>query len=270
MRLLITMAEYAYHVGRLDTANIEPLRADKYRTTGKLGTGLYVYNSAAEIEWQSDTIDVVYPIRNPWRTPFVIDRTTPKEQSAADFHRFYETCEGLNAILTGADTQFGAATLEARVKAIVKHSASLWKKQLPIYDPKQLTRDAIRALRVAKASYDADPHKGGIQPMTLLLQSYGFDGIQNLVFDTNAHGSIIFDVACAAIRDAQPWVLSKKEAKRDAPLRNDAKLYVDAMIDATSAFDHVDIAELDDPRPDAKRVRVRHGGRRLNGKPRSK
>jgi len=177
---------YVYHHGPLSKSNLEYfVPSPTQRSTGYLGTGIYVFlNVDKNIDWAKDTM---YVWQDPWRSPLEFD-------SRKDLETFVEFAKGLDDLLNG------------RNKKLPAIDGDYWRELLNI-SPYEFERKLCLALEACAKSY-ADHNKnkvGGIQPLTLVLMSLGFDGVRNRYLDNDVWGSVLFDVE-HAVQAARPFV----------------------------------------------------------------
>jgi len=172
--------KYAFHAGSINSANIELLNKHRWeRDTGNLGTGLYVYLNAQEVFWEKG--NTVYVFKNPWRNPFILE-------TMDDFEIFLNFSKGLNNIFKMPNSISDSERVEQCLGDNVKYFEERLKARKT-----RIIQAACQALMLSHKSFDDNPSLGAIQPFTLMLTHFGFDGILNFVVDTNTFGSIIFD-----------------------------------------------------------------------------
>ena len=215
---------YVYHHGPLSKSNLEYfVPSPSQRSTGYLGTGIYVFlNVDKNIDWAKDTM---YVWQDPWRSPLEFE-------SRKDLETFVEFAKGLDDLLNG------------RTKKLPAIDGNYWRELLNI-SQYEFERKLCLALEACAKSY-ADHNEnrkrvGGIQPLTLVLMSLGFDGIRNRYLDNDVWGSVLFDVEHAT-NAARPFVDISKNmpaaiaAAQAQPAYYDSAPYVQMIVNAPTSL----------------------------------
>jgi hypothetical protein len=221
---------YVYHHGPLSKSNLEYfVPSPSQRSTGYLGTGIYVFlNVDKNIDWAKDTM---YVWQDPWRSPLEFE-------SRKDLETFVEFAKGLDDLLNG------------RTKKLPAIDGNYWRELLNI-SQYEFERKLCLALEACAKSYaDHGPPSshtenrrtiGGVQPLTLVLMSLGFDGIKNRYLDNDVWGSVLFDVEHAT-RAARPFVDISKNmpaaiaTARAPPAHYDSAPYVQMIVNAPTSL----------------------------------
>jgi len=219
---------YVYHHGPLSKSNLEYfVPSPIQRNTGHLGTGIYVFlNVDKNIDWAKDT---VYVWQDPWRAPLEFE-------SRKDLETFVEFAKGLDDLLNG------------RIKKLPTIDGPFWRELLNI-SQFEFERKLCLALEACAKSYadHASSHfenrknVGGVQPLTLVLTSLGFDGIKNRYIDNDVWGSVLFDVE-HAIQAARPFVDISKNmpvaiaAAQAPPAFYDHNSYIHMIVNAPTSL----------------------------------
>ena len=217
---------YVYHHGPLSKSNLEYfVPSPTQRSTGYLGTGIYVFlNVDKNIDWAKDT---VYVWQDPWRSPLEFD-------SRKDLETFVEFAKELDDLLNG------------RIKKLPAIDGTYWRELLNI-SPFEFERKLCIALEACAKSYaDQGGYEnrkkvGGVQPLTLVLMSLGFDGIKNRYLDNDVWGSVLFDVEHAT-NAARPFVDISKNmpaaiaAAQAPPAYYDLAPYVQMIVNAPTSL----------------------------------
>lgn len=219
---------YVYHHGPLSKSNLEYfVPSPTQRSTGYLGTGIYVFlNVDKNIDWAKDTM---YVWQDPWRSPLEFD-------SRKDLETFVEFAKGLDDLLNG------------RIKRLPAIDGNYWRELLNI-SPYEFERKLCLALEAcAKSyadhgsnSYENRKKVGGIQPLTLVLMSLGFDGVKNRYLDNDVWGSVLFNVEHAT-QAARPFVDISKNMQvaiataQAQPAYYDSAPYVQMIVNAPTSL----------------------------------
>lgn len=179
---------FVYHVGSLETANMEPLAKHlSNRATGVLGTGLYVYLNKPDINSNDENIVNVFTY--PWKKPVVI-------QSFNELRTISIISETVNNILRkgSIDINNDLRSLIDNIRAEEgQNGIAFFKKHFRSMET--FTKVARRALQLSYKSYRSSPElNGGIQPITLILRYFGYDGVKNELYDDNVWGSVYFNM----------------------------------------------------------------------------
>jgi hypothetical protein len=213
---------YVYHHGPLSKSNLEYfVPSPTQRSTGYLGTGIYVFlNVDKNIDWAKDT---VYVWQDPWRSPLEFE-------SRKDLETFVEFAKGLDDLLNG------------RTKKLPAIDGNYWRELLNISQYEFEHKLCIALEACAKSYADHNSKKvGGVQPLTLVLMSLGFDGIRNRYLDNDVWGSVLFDVEHAT-RAARPFVDISKNmpaaiaTARAPPAYYDSAPYVQMIVNAPTSL----------------------------------
>ena len=221
---------YVYHHGPLSKSNLEYfVPSPTQRSTGYLGTGIYVFlNVDKNIDWAKDT---VYVWQDPWRSPLEFE-------SRKDLETFVEFAKGLDDLLNG------------RSKKLPAIDGNYWRELLNI-SQYEFERKLCLALEACAKSYaDHGPPSshnenrkkvGGVQPLTLVLMSLGFDGVKNRYLDNDVWGSVLFDIE-HAMQVARPFVDISKNmsaaiaAAQAPPAYYDSAPYVQMIVNAPTSL----------------------------------